>query len=329
MSSIFIFPYHLFICEFHFIPEKKKTDKDKQDPNHTTMLALKKEDGILLQTATGVVFSRENSNKKKNVRILFNKGSQKYFLNQSLGDELNLKTQRNENKILKPFEGKNKNMRKLDIVNVCFADTKSQNLTDIKLTVAPHICSTISGQTIELGQAMHEHLTDFPLADSTNGNSELAIDILTDRDLYWEIFSGMLRRGLRGPVEEENSLGWALSNCVGSSLGSSEFVSTHILKLSEAKYAETETTDSSIHEKDQVLLGIFKSTHLFIHEKVLDSLKIWRYAVQLPWKTDSLMLPDNFLPRKQRLISLLKRLKQKPELLNEYNEIISNKKKKV
>ena len=67
------------------------------------MLALKKEDGILLQTATGVVFSRENSNKKKNVRILFNKGSQKYFLNQSLGDELNLKTQRNENKILKPF----------------------------------------------------------------------------------------------------------------------------------------------------------------------------------------------------------------------------------
>ena len=101
------------------------------------------------------------------------------------------------------------------------------------------------------------------------------------------------------------------------------------MKLSKAKYAETETTDSSIHEKDQVLLGKFKSTHLFIHEKVLDSLKIWRYAVQLPWKTDSLMLPDNFLPRKQRLISLLKRLKQKPELLNEYNEIISNKKKKV
>ena len=50
MSSIFISPYHFFICEFHFIPEKKKTDKDKQDPNHTTMLALKKEDGILLQT---------------------------------------------------------------------------------------------------------------------------------------------------------------------------------------------------------------------------------------------------------------------------------------
>ena len=40
------------------------------------------------------------------------------------------------------------------------------------------------------------------------------------------------------------------------------------------------------------------------------------------------MLPDNFLPNKQRLISLLKRLKQKPELLNEYKEIISKQEKK-
>ena len=56
------------------------------------MLALNKEDGVLLQAATAVVFNRENSNKKKNVRVLFDKGSQKSFINQSLRDELNLKT---------------------------------------------------------------------------------------------------------------------------------------------------------------------------------------------------------------------------------------------
>ena len=59
------------------------------------VLALNKEDGLLLQTATTVVFNRENSNKKKNARILFDKGSQKSFINQSLRDELNLKTQKN------------------------------------------------------------------------------------------------------------------------------------------------------------------------------------------------------------------------------------------
>ena len=193
------------------------------------MLALNKEYGVLLQTATAVVFNRENSNKKKNARILFNKGSQKSFINQSLRDELNFKTQRRENKILKPFEGKNEKMKKLDIVNVCIADTKIQNLTDVELTVVPHISSPISGQTTELAQVMHEHLIDLPLADSNN--SELAIDILIGGDLYWKFFSGMLRRVLRGPVAEETSLGWVLSGCVGSLLGSSGFANTHILKL--------------------------------------------------------------------------------------------------
>ena len=66
--------HHVSICDFHFLREKK-TDEGKEDPNHTTMLALNKEDRVLLQTATAVVFNRENSNKKKNVRILFDKGS--------------------------------------------------------------------------------------------------------------------------------------------------------------------------------------------------------------------------------------------------------------
>ena len=103
---------------------------------------------------------------------------------------------------MKPFEGQNEKIRKIDIVNVCIADTKVQNLRDVELTVVAHICSPISGQTIELAQAMLEHLIDLPLANSTNGNSELSIDILIGGDLYWKFFSGMLRRGLRGPVAE-------------------------------------------------------------------------------------------------------------------------------
>ena len=161
---------------------------------------------------------------------------------------------------------------------------------------------------------MHEHLIDLPLPKSTNGNSEFAIDILTGGDLYCKFFSGMLRKGLGSPVAEETSLGWVLSGCVGSSLGSGEFVSIHILNLSEATYVETETIHSFIHEKDHVLLGEVKkfgevedicdasskSTHSFIYEKRFDSLKSsikfqnGRYTVQVPWKTDSFMLPGNF-----------------------------------
>ena len=45
------------------------------------MLALNKENSVLLQTVTAVVSNTENSHKKKNVRILFDKGSQKSFIN--------------------------------------------------------------------------------------------------------------------------------------------------------------------------------------------------------------------------------------------------------
>ena len=38
-------------------------------------------------------------------------------------------------------------------------------------------------KTIELAQAIHQRFIDLPLADSTNENSELAIDILIDRDV--------------------------------------------------------------------------------------------------------------------------------------------------
>ena len=74
------------------------------------------------------------------------------------------------------------------------------------------------------------------------------------------------------------------------------------------------------------------STNSFIHEKRFDFLQSsvkfenGRYTIQLPWKTDSPMLPDIFLPSKANY-SLLKRLKQKLEVLNVYNDIISNQEK--
>ena len=69
----------------------------------------------------------------------------------------------------------------------------------------------------------------------------------------------MLRKGLRGPVAEETSLGWALSGCVGSLLRFSEFISTHVLKLSEATFAEAE----AIHFC-QMRLKIFRKLKIFV-----------------------------------------------------------------
>ena len=47
-----------------------------------------------------------------------------------------------------------------------------------------------------------------------------------------------------------------------------------------------------------------------------------RYQVSLPFKEGQALLSDNFTLSKQRLISLLKRLKAQPHVLAEYNDIL-------
>lgn len=47
-----------------------------------------------------------------------------------------------------------------------------------------------------------------------------------------------------------------------------------------------------------------------------------RYCVQLPWKEPPPLLPDNFDLSQGRLYNLLRRLKQTPNILNQYDAII-------
>ena len=47
-----------------------------------------------------------------------------------------------------------------------------------------------------------------------------------------------------------------------------------------------------------------------------------RYEVSLPWRSDQIRPPSNFLLAKRRLEGLLKRLRHHPEVLQEYNAII-------
>lgn len=47
-----------------------------------------------------------------------------------------------------------------------------------------------------------------------------------------------------------------------------------------------------------------------------------RYQVQLPFEENHELLPDNFALRKSRSVSLLKRLKLKPEVLKHYDDVI-------
>ena len=74
----------------------------------------------------------------------------------------------------------------------------------------PEVCSPLTNQRIEFVKENYPHLTGLELADSTDGQSELKIDILIGMDYYFSFFTGKKRQGISGPVAMESVIGWNL-----------------------------------------------------------------------------------------------------------------------
>ena len=159
---------------------------------------------------------------------------------------------------------------------------------------------------------------------------------------YWSFVSGNNRKGRTGAIALETTLGWVLSGNAGVSSFRNKHVSPHILKLGCAK---VETSVDTFSKRDQILLNEVKKFWEIedvnskpcmnrldqgdkIHESFKSSVEFedGHYTVGLPWITDTLMLPDNFAPSKQRLESLV-RLKCQPALLKKYDDIIKDQEK--
>ena len=76
-------------------------------------------------------------------------------------------------------------------------------------------------------------------------------------------------------------------------------------------------------------LGILKSEDT-VYQNFEEEIKFinGRYEVQLPWKEQHPLLPDNFKLSQKRLQSLGRRLTSDPEILQAYNEVIQDQVKK-
>ena len=138
------------------------------------------------------------------------------------------------------------------------------------------------------------------LADSADINSRLPVhvDILVGCDYYWELVTGGICRGLKGPTAIHTKLGWVLSGPIQSTesvvQSTACVVTTHLLQadsrpvgsvqLSEQLRSFWELESLGIHE-DKTLYGEFVK-----HVSFQDG----RYEVSLPWKDLHEALPDNY-----------------------------------
>ena len=86
-------------------------------------------------------------------------------------------------------------------------------------------------------------------------------------------------------------------------------------KLDEKLRTFWELESIGIKQEENSVLETFNETIAFTNQ---------RYEVGLPWKKAHDPLPDNRSLSQRRLRSLLKRLSQKPEQLDEYDRVIKD-----
>ena len=101
--------------------------------------------------------------------------------------------------------------------------------------------------------------------------------------------------------------------------------------------AQTDTALELIKEDDKFLIELVKKLWKLedtgIHVQQDSIIKSFensieykdnRYSVNFTWEAEYKNTPDNFLPARNRLLSLLKRLSKVPEQLKRYNTIIKD-----
>ncbi|XP_068712813.1 uncharacterized protein [Montipora foliosa] len=103
----------------------------------------------------------------------------------------------------------------------------------------------------------------------------------------------------------------------------SNLVTTHVLKSAVNPVDVTnETLDGNLKTFWELeSLGIKPRTLYETFQEQI-SFKNNRYEVHLPWKTPHPSLPDNYELNRKHLENLLKRLRQEPEILKEYDSVI-------
>ena len=150
-------------------------------------------------------------------------------------------------------------------------------------------------------------------------------EVLIGSDNYWQLVTGTVVRGGDGLVAIQTKLGWVLTGPVSVSDRSQVLASmaTFLLKTNSADgksldrllRAFWDLESLGFLDKEQSLYDQFKHNISFVDG---------RYEVPLPWRSSLLAISLNYTLCLKRLKSLLRWLRQDPDLLREYNATIES-----
>lgn len=281
---------------------------------------------VLLQTARAHVYNVDDPQSTKEVRILLDSGSQRSYVAERIQKTLSLSIESVKTMLIKTFGSDQENRQACGVVHLGMALKDGRHL-EMSLFTVPMICEPLSAQPIAHAREGYQHLADLGFADFSHGDEDLEVDILIGSDHYWKLVTGETIRGSSGPTAIQTRLGWVLSGPVEglSQTHAVNLVSTHTLRTdAQAALDRKQDLDESLKRFwDLETLGIREDENSVYEEfeKSVTS-RDGRYEVQLPWKEPHPVLPDNYNLSQKRLTGLLRRLRQNPKVLREYDAVI-------
>ena len=287
------------------------------------------EEPVLLQTAL-VTAANPNSDDTSRLRLLFDTGSQLSFITEKAAQAMNLTASGTTAASICSFGGSEDIDHHISTVQVNLR-TDNGSVVPISLLVRPKITMPLQNQDVK-AQCNVPHLRHLKLADPLADGRALEVDVLIGLDNYWTLVTSEVRQGDTGPTAVNTLFGWMLSGPSDQcSSAQCNQVVVHLVNASlqqEKKIKPSADTDVNLSSQLQEFwniesLGIQERS---VHDEFLDTVKFngERYEVSLPWRQTHEVLPDNYDLSLRRFHSQFKKLKKNPQLLNEYDAIITD-----
>jgi len=264
---------------------------------------------VLLQTARTCIYNASAPHRSIEVRLLLNSGSQRSYLSEHVRRLLELQLTGEQ------------------LLSIANFGLNREQLQVYPIVEVPMICEPLVSQPIAICVAENRHLASLDLADFSDGEASLEVNVLIGSNYYWHLVTEGVSRGIHGPVAIHTKLGWVLSgpaSTEGLTNCSTNLVTTHDLIRVDSQPDEPDSLGEQLRAFwDLESLGVV-STKKTPYDDFLNMVTIQngRYKVLLPWKEAHMPSPDNFQLSLKRLKGLLYRLKQTPNILKQYDSII-------
>lgn len=324
-----------FYCKgFHnssiCLQRDKKEDSPSVQPNDSTTTKItsghvQQNSCVLLQTADVTLKNTNNASREVRVKLLLDPGSQRTYVTERVKNILNLPVKGTEKLEISVFGNKQTSNRIASNVELSIASSSNAQAIPIQALTVPFICLPVRNQPLEAAKGHFENL-NLNFADSGLDDE---IDLLVGLDYFWELVTGKLHQGKEpGLVAMETKIGWVISGPIAIDAAHKNFSSSHLTHT--MKIAAQPIDDDNLQTLverfwDLESLGISETEKSpweeSLEEKITRNADN-RYEIELPFKHNHPILPDNYETSKNRLLKLREKLLKDPESCQTYVDVL-------